>query len=89
MLGVSADTYLHRVRLGIFADGNAQKMAKLVSRGSAGCIAALDQLNPRVSIKTESEPWLGAQLKVEWLRFISTETNLQLNIIVPSVTNGC
>ena len=69
MLDVGADTYLHRVRLGIFANGDAQQMATLVSRGSAGCIAALDQMNPRIYV-LGTQPWLGVQLTVHWRRLI-------------------
>ena len=59
--------------------GNATEMAKKVekkiSRGSAGCIAALDQLNPR-KILPGTEPWLGVELKVRWKRLIGTEIYL-------------
>ena len=39
---------------------------------SAGCIAALDQLNPRVYSVLGSEPWVGVRLKVKWLRLTGT-----------------
>ena len=61
--------YDHRLRLGTFANGDAQQMAKLVSRGSAGCIAALDQMNPRVYVPG-TRPWSGVQLTVHWGRLI-------------------
>ena len=45
-------------------------MAKIVSRGSAGCIAAMDQINPRIETFGD-EPWVGVQLNVKWPRLIS------------------
>lgn len=59
--------------------GNATKMAnevaKRLSRGSIGCIAALDQLNPR-KILPGTEPWLGVELKVRWKRLMGIEIYL-------------
>ena len=83
VLGMSADTYLcndHRVRLGIFANGDAQQMAQLVSRGSAGCIAALDQMNPR-SYVPGTQPWSGVQLTVHWGRLIGIYETIPSTIL--------
>ena len=80
---MSADTYLcndHRVRLGIFANGDAQQMAQLVSRGSAGCIAALDQMNPR-SYVPGTQPWSGVQLTVHWGRLIGIYETIPSTIL--------
>ena len=44
-------------------------MARLVSRGSAGCIAAMDRMNPRKYI-VGAEPWLGVELNVKWTRLL-------------------
>lgn len=77
-----------RMKLGTPGNGDPTVVAKLVARGSLGCIAALDQLNPRINI-VGNEPWLGVQVKVEWTRLISMETTPQLNseIIVPLHTS--
>ena len=64
------DTYsciICRVQFNLNVDGNAERMAKLVSRGSAGCIAAMDKMNHRTYI-VGAEPWLGVQLNVNWTR---------------------
>ena len=80
------DTYsciLCRVGFQDLANGSTTKMAKTLSRGSAGCIAALDEMNPRKTISGE-EPWLGVGLKVNWGRIIGMETYLSMIIYHPS-----
>ena len=66
--------YFCSVTLGTIADGNPHEIEKLVSRGSAGSIAAMDQLNPRIYV-LGNEPWLGVQVKVSWDKLISMEAN--------------
>lgn len=46
----------------------------MVSRASAGCLAAMDQLNPRVLVPGE-QPWSGVHLKVRWSRLIGIACN--------------
>ena len=60
---------LCRVKFQSFANGNATQMARIVSRGSAGCIAAMDKMNPRTYI-VGAEPWQGVELKVKWYRLV-------------------
>ena len=66
--------YICSLHFGNYTGGNAKKMAKLVSRGSAGCIAAMDEMNPRNLVRGD-EPWVGVKLRVQWARFLSMETN--------------
>lgn len=61
--------YMNGVRWGETGDGDPKKIAKMVSRASAGAIAAMDQLNPRIKV-SGSEPWKGVHLKVQWKRLI-------------------
>ena len=78
---VRTDTYsciLCRVKFETYANGNATQMARLVSRGSAGCIAAMDQMNPRSYI-IGAEPWQGVQLKIQWFRLLGKYTTQPLN----------
>ena len=58
---------------------NAKEMARTISRASAGCIVALDQLNPRTIIPG-TEPWLGVGLKVKWGRLIGMEAYLLMKV---------
>ena len=67
------------VRFQTFVKGNATEMAKTVSRGSVGCIAALDKMNPRNNI-TGTEPWSGVGVKVKWKRLIGMENHLSMKI---------
>ena len=60
-------------------NNNTKKMARIISRASAGCIAALDQLNPR-KILPGAEPWLGVELKVKLKRLICMETYLLVKV---------
>lgn len=69
-----------RVRFGNFTNGDEKQMAKLVSRAGAGCIAAMDQNNPRISTYG-IEPWLGVQLTVNWGKLISMETNPSIRLL--------
>ena len=75
MIVLILSTHVYRTRFGISAGGNGQEMAKMVSRGSAGSIAAMDQLNPRSEVKGP-EPWVGVRLNVEWTELISMKANL-------------
>ena len=44
-------------------------MARMISRGSAGSIAAMDKMNPRTYI-VGAEPWLGVEVSVKWARLL-------------------
>ncbi|KAF8461535.1 hypothetical protein BDZ91DRAFT_851028 [Kalaharituber pfeilii] len=49
--------------------GDAQKMAKRISKASAAVFAVMDQANPRLVVPG-LEPWRGILLKVQWPRAI-------------------
>lgn len=66
---ISALIHCIRVRWGEFANGNHRTIEKILSRASAGCIAAMDAINPRVTVPGQ-EPWSGVELKVRWPRVI-------------------
>lgn len=51
--------------LGTYAGGDPHIMAQLVSRGSGGCIAAMEQMNPRMYIDGEVQ-WEGVALIIRW-----------------------
>ncbi|KAF8475080.1 hypothetical protein BDZ91DRAFT_290772 [Kalaharituber pfeilii] len=68
--GRSFAYYAGKVKWGKRMEGNPRAMEKVVSRFSVGCIAAMDQLNPRVIIPGQ-QPWKGVLLKVRWPRLIA------------------
>ncbi|KAF8453570.1 hypothetical protein BDZ91DRAFT_786711 [Kalaharituber pfeilii] len=55
---------------GLRAEGDAVKMAQMISRASIGVLAVMDQVNPRYKV-TGSEPWQGVGLEVKWARVIA------------------
>ncbi|KAF8453574.1 hypothetical protein BDZ91DRAFT_786714 [Kalaharituber pfeilii] len=52
------------------ANGNAEGMADMISKASAGVFAVMDQVNPRFTV-SGSEPWRGVGLEVKWKRAIA------------------
>ncbi|KAF8461212.1 hypothetical protein BDZ91DRAFT_379956 [Kalaharituber pfeilii] len=69
------------------AEGNAEKMAKMISKASAGVFAMMDQANPRLGVPG-MEPWRGVLLKVRWPRVIALLVLLgvlQMVIALPSI----
>ncbi|KAI5811179.1 hypothetical protein DFH27DRAFT_531921 [Peziza echinospora] len=59
--------YMQGVVWGEVVNGDTARMASMIARFSAGCIAATDQLNPRVNVYG-MRPWAGVALSVKWWR---------------------
>lgn len=65
---------------GTFAPGETTKLEQLISSASAGCFAAMDQLNPRSYYDRQLAPYYGFQINIIWKRLISTETNPSIEL---------
>ena len=58
-------------------DGDGERMAKLVSRFSAGVIATMDIDNPKIEA-VGMKPWGGVLFKVYWWMLVRTPHSLRL-----------
>ena len=79
MLDIFTHTFVCSVSFGTDAKGKEHDMAKLVSRASAGCIAAMDALNPPTFV-LGNQPWSGMKLVVRWDRLRSKETTPSIGL---------
>ncbi|KAF8454812.1 hypothetical protein BDZ91DRAFT_767854 [Kalaharituber pfeilii] len=69
------------------ANGNETKMAKQISKATAGVFAVMDQVNGRHNV-SGSEPWRGVNLEVKWDKLILSNTGLRMLVLAISSAPG-